>query len=194
MGRLDRILTSPKSGHAGNLEEASAGLEVGVLVRLGLGRKGSRRGPQVDQGLHRLELHRLQQVESGGRQHKVAKAAVELLLEVQVVKGLGEVGPVKVGVDAKHLQKYSLADGEELLGEPAPFPNPLVGAVEKPGGSDLGVVCERDLGGLSGKHLGVVNLARDPALHECNVLERGELDGLKLAVQPCVGVVSISVC
>ena len=191
-GRLDRIRALSESGQTGSLE-ASASFQVGVLVCLGLWRERSRRGPQVDQGLHWLELCGSQQVESCGSQHKVAEAAIQLLLEVQVVKGLGKVCPVKMGVDPEHLQEDGLADGEELFGKSAPLPNPLVRAVEESCGGNMKVVCKRNLGCLSRKHLGVVDLARDPSLHERDVLEGRKLNGLKFAIQPRIGVVPVDV-
>jgi hypothetical protein len=41
---------------------------------------------------------------------------------------------------------------------------------------------------LSREHLGVVNLSRNPTLHQSNVLIGGKLDRLELVVQPGVRV------
>jgi len=43
-----------------------------------------------------------------------------------MVEWLGKVSPVKMGIDPKHLQEDCLADTEEVLGEPAALPNPLI--------------------------------------------------------------------
>lgn len=107
-------------------QQGLARSQVRHLVGLGLGREGAVSGPEVDEGLHGLELEGPQQVEVGGGQQEVAEAAVELLLQVEVVEGLDEVGVVQVGVDAEHLQEDGLADGHELLGEPAAAAHPVL--------------------------------------------------------------------
>lgn len=53
------------------------------------------------------------------------KAAVELLLQVEMVKGVGEVCPIQVGVYAEHLAEDHLADVYELLGEARSLAEPI---------------------------------------------------------------------
>lgn len=103
--------------NAGKLHQALASAEVRILVSLGLGREGTIGGPKVDQRLHGLELMRLEHVEGRGGQDEVAEAAVEGLLEVEVVERLGEVSPVEVRVDAEHLAEDSLTDVDKILRE-----------------------------------------------------------------------------
>ena len=62
--------------HASELEELLARAEVGVFVSLRLGGEGATGGPEVDQGLHGLQLMGLQHVQCCGCQHEVAEAAV----------------------------------------------------------------------------------------------------------------------
>lgn len=59
----------------------------------------------------------------------MAEAAVQLLLQVEVVEGLHEMIPVQMGVDTKDLAEYQLTSAPELLGKPAPGPKPLVGTL-----------------------------------------------------------------
>lgn len=145
-------------------------LEVGILIGLALGREGAVGGPEVEEGLHGLQLGGLEQVEGGGGQDKVGEAAVELLLEVEVVEGVGEVGPVEVGVDAEHLAEDGLADVDEGLGEARALADPFglaggAGELGKRGGGDGRVVGVGDAGRVGGEDGGVVDLAGDPALH-----------------------------
>lgn len=104
-------------GGSGELQKPFAGSDVGVLVCLRLGREGSVGSPKIDQGLHRLQLSRLEHIQGGSGQDEVREATVELLLEVEVVEGLGEMSPVKVSVDSEHLSEDHLADVDELIGE-----------------------------------------------------------------------------
>lgn len=168
-------------------QQGLAGGQVRHLVGLGLGREGAVGGPEVDEGLHGLELVGPQQVEVGGGQQEVAEAAVELLLQVEVVEGLDEVGVVQVGVDAEHLQEDGLADGHEVLGEAAaPAHIVAVGRVgdarQRLARAEGRVQRVRHAGRVRGEHLCVVDLARYPPLHEGHILEGRQLDGLISAV------------
>lgn len=98
--------------------------EVRILVGLGLGRESSIRRPEVNQWLHGFQLLGLQQVEGGSGKNEVTEAAVQLLLEVEVVERLGEMCPVEMGIDPEHLQEDGLADVEEVLGESASLSYP----------------------------------------------------------------------
>lgn len=135
-----------------------------------------------------------QKVQSGSSQQEVTEAAVELLLEVQLVEWLDEVGMVHVCVNAEHLQEDSLADLEEVLGKTAPPADPVtvvgVGdAREGLLGCDGRVDGKGDAGRIGGEDVGVVDLPGYPPLHEGYVLVCRQFDGLITAVQPCVRVI-----
>lgn len=65
----------------------------------------------------------------------MAEAAVELLLEIKVVKGLDEVIPVEVGVDAEDLAEDELAGTGHLLGKATSASKPFLGAAKLLDGS-----------------------------------------------------------
>lgn len=178
------------SCHSRHLKQADADFDVGVFVCLGIGREGAIGGPEVNERLHRFQGRGLEHVQRRGRQQEVAETAVELLLEVQMVEGLHEVRPIEVGVDAEHLQEDGLAYAREVLGETAPLADPIVRPAEEDRVGDAGVVGERHAGGVGREDLGVVDFARDPALHQRHVLDRGQLDGLETRVEPRIRVVS----
>lgn len=119
----------PLSNCGAQALDVSAALDVGIRIGSGLGRERAVGRPQVDEVLHGLQLAGLQHLERRGRQDKVAEATVELLLQVEVVKGLHEVVPVKMGVDAEDLAEYQLTGAPELLGKAASGPKPLVGTL-----------------------------------------------------------------
>lgn len=95
-----------------------------------------------------------------------------------------------MGVDSEHLEEYRLADAEEVSGETASLANPLIGASEESCRGDLGIVCIRNAGRVGREHVVIVDLARNPALHEGDVLKCRDLYRLKVAVKPSVGVVA----
>lgn len=64
------------------LEKSLSRTQVGVLVGLGFRRKGSVSGPEIDEGLHGLELMRSEHIERCCGQDEVTEATVELLLQV----------------------------------------------------------------------------------------------------------------
>lgn len=177
-----------------HLKQSLAGAQIGVFVGLGLGRKRAIGCPDVEEGLHGLKLLRPEHVERGGGQHEVREAAVELLLEVEVVEGLREMGPVKVSVDAEHLAKDHLAHIDELLREAGPLADPLwvtrVRQLGKGRRRDGRIVSIRHSSGIGREDVGVVNLARDPPLHQRHVLVSRQLDGLPVLVEPSEGVVA----
>ena len=178
-----------------HLKQSLAGAQIGVFVGLGLGRKRAIGCPDVEEGLHGLKLLRPEHVERGGGQHEVGEAAVELLLEVEVVEGLREMGPVKVSVDAEHLAKDHLAHIDELLREAGPLADPLwvtrVRQLGKGRRRDGRIVSIRHSSGIGREDVGVVNLARDPPLHQRHVLVSRQLDGLPVLVEPSEGVVAV---
>lgn len=161
---------------------------VCVVVRLGPGWEGAVGSPEVDQRLHRLQLLRLQHVEGAGCQDKVAEAAVELFLQVEVVEGIDKVGPVEVGVDSEHLAEDGLADLDEFLGKAAPLPDPVPVAraaqLRERRCGDGGIMGEGDPVRVRWKDAEVINLTRDPALHEGDVLVCGQFHGLVSVIQP----------
>lgn len=181
---------------ASELQQPLAGLEVCVLVGLALGGERAVGGPHVDEGLHGLELVGFEQIEGRGREDKVTEATVELLLEVDVVEGVGEVGPVEMGVDAEHLAEDGLADVDEVLGEARALADPVglatgAGELGQRRRRDGGVVRKGDARRIRGEDGEVVNLAGDPALHQCHVLVGRQLDRLAAAVEPGEGVVAV---
>lgn len=117
---------------------------------------------------------RPEHVESRRGENKVAETAVELLFEVQVIERLGEVGPVEVRIDTKHLAENGLANLDKVLGEARSFSHPVrlprAGQLGERRCGNAGIVGVRDSRGLSGENLCVVNLARYPSLHKRNVL------------------------
>lgn len=173
--------------------------QIRELVSLGLDGERPVGGPQVDERLHRLEVVGLQQIERGGRQQEMAKTAVELLLQAQVVKRVHKVRVVQMRVGAQHLQENGLADGREFLGEAAApaEPLPVAAAAAAAAGGEIRGTGTRKCwvggvgyaGWVGREDVGVVCFAGDPSLHERQVLVRRQLDGLVPAVQPGVGVI-----
>lgn len=110
------------------LQQTLTSTQVGASVSLGLLREGAGSGPKINQRLHGLQLVRLEHVDLGGGEDEVAEAAVECLLQTQVVEGLDEVRPVEVRVNAEHLAEDGLADVGELDWETTALSNPVAGA------------------------------------------------------------------
>lgn len=171
---------------AAKLQKAFARADIGVLVRLRLGREGSVGSPEVNQRLHGLQFGGLQHIQRCGCQDEVGEAAVELLLQVKMVEGLRKVSPVEVSIDAEHLSEDHLANFNKLVRESRSFANPFglakVGQLRERGGGDGRIVGVRDSRGIGGEDVVVINLSRDPSLHEGHVLVCGELDRLSSAV------------
>lgn len=132
----------------------------------------------------------LQQIQRRGRQDKMTKAAVQLLLEVEMIERISEMRMVEMRIYAKHLQKDGLADAAKLLGK--------AGALAKPFGiSRCGwlrgegrVECIRDAVGVGREYSRIVDFARDPSLHKGDVLVGGQLDRFIPTVEPGVGVIT----
>lgn len=124
----------------------------------------------------------------------MAEAAVELLLEIEVVEGLDEVIPVEVSVNAEDLAKDELAGTGQLFGEAASASKPVLGAAELLEGSAgvLRVHGKRHRVWVGREQHRVVNLARHPSLHETHVLVGRQLHRLVVFVEPGIGVVPIS--
>lgn len=168
--------------------------QIGVLVCLGLGRERAIGRPEIDERLHWLKFLRPEHVKRRRREDEVAEAAIQLLLQVEVVEWLDEVGPVQVSVDAEHLAEDCLADLHKVLGEAAALANPVsLARIRHWKRRDGRIVCIRDARWIRGEDIGVVDLARDPALHKRHVLERRQFDGLPAAVEPGKGVISETV-
>lgn len=152
-----------RSGNSTQLEKSLTRAQVGIFVGLGLGRECSVGGPEIDQGLHGFELVGSEHVERCCGQDEVTEATVELLLQVQVVERLKEVGPVKVGVDSEHLTEDSLTDFDKILGETRPLADPIgltrVCQLGEGRCGDAGVVCIRDARWVSRENLGIVDFA-----------------------------------
>lgn len=107
------------------MEEPLSSTEVGIFVGLRLRRESSVGSPQIDQGLHGLELMWSEHIKRCCGQDEVTEAAIELLLQIQMVERLSEVGPVKVGIDSEHLTEDGLADLDEVLWETRSFAHPI---------------------------------------------------------------------
>lgn len=117
------------------------------------------------------------------------EATIQLLLEVEVIERVGEVRPVQVRVDAEHLSEDDLTNLEELVGEARSLAEPLgfrsgAGELREGVGVEGGILRVGDATCFRGENVDVVNLARDPTLHECHVLVSRELDRLAVAVEP----------
>lgn len=91
-----------------------------------------------------------------------------------MVERVDEVGPVEVGVDPEHLTEDDLAHFHKVLGETAPFTDPVPVAwarqLREWGCGDGGIMSKGDSVRVSREDAHVVNLTRDPALHEGDVL------------------------
>jgi len=165
---------------------------------------------------------RFQHVNFRGRENKVTEAAVHWLLQTQVVERINEMCPVEMRVDTEHLTEDCLADINELNWETTALSKPITGASKLGERCSQGcgtswdrgigarsvqttrcvrcacnlgvasVVSKRDPGGISGEDVGVIDLARDPALHERDVFVRGDLNWLFARVQPREGVIGSS--
>lgn len=113
-----------------------------------------------------------------------------------MVKGLDEVIPVEVSVDAEDLAEDELAGTGHLLGETASASKPVFGAAELLGGGAgvLWMSGKRHCVWIGREHGRVVHLARHPPLHETHVLVGRQLHRLVVFVEPGIGVVPISAC
>ena len=105
-----------------------------------------------------------------------------------MVEGLGEVCPVEVGVDTKHLAEDRLTDINEVLWEATSLTDPVrlarVCQLRERCRGDVGIVCVRDAGSFSREDGGIIDLAADPSLHKRYVLVSRQFDRLSTAVQP----------
>jgi hypothetical protein len=176
------------------LQQTLANLMVGIVVGLRSRREGAVGGPKIDQRLHGLKLLRLEHIEGASRQDEVRKTAVELLLKVEVVERVDEMGPVEMRIDTEHLSKDGLAHVDKVVRESASLAHPftLAGASQlRQGRCRRGrVIGVGDAVGVGREDICVINLSRYPTLHQCDVLGRRELDRFPLAVQPGERVVS----
>ncbi len=71
---------------------------------------------------------RLQHVDLHSSQNEVTEAAVQGLLETEMVERIDEVGPVEMSVYTEHLAEDSLADVVKLSWEATALANPVAGA------------------------------------------------------------------
>jgi hypothetical protein len=124
----------------------------------------------------------------------VGEAAVQLLLEVEVVERVDEVSPIKVGIDTEHLPEDGLANIEKIFWKTTSFSDPvtIAGTAElrERRCSYLRVVRERNAVGVRGEDVGVINLARDPALHQRDIFVRRKLHRFLPEVKPSEGVIT----
>lgn len=105
-----------------------------------------------------------------------------------MVERIDKVSPVEVSVDTEHLAEDGLADFDEILGKAAPFPHPVPVAraaqLRERRRGDCGIVREGDAVRVRWENADIVNLTRDPALHQSYVLVCWQLDRLAPVVQP----------
>lgn len=132
----------------------------------------------------------LQQIQRRGRQDEMTKTAVQLLLEVEVVERVGEMRMVEMRVYAKHLQKDGLADAAKLFGKAGALAEPF-GIGRRGWLSGEGrVECIGDAVGVGGEYSRIIDFARNPSLHEGDVLVGGQLDRFIATVEPGVGMIT----
>ena len=171
------------SSSRAELNKLLAPLQVGEGICLALRGECTFRSPKINQRLHRLDVLWPQEIKCRCGQDEVTEATVQLLLEVQMIERLQEMVPVEVGVHTEHLQEDGSADSDEVFGEATALANPFLAsglrALLRHGGV-------RDARVITWEDAGVVDLARDPALHEGDVLVSWELDGFMAAVEPSV--------
>lgn len=162
-------------------------------VRLALRWESPIGSPKINQRLHRLQLMRLQKIQRRGRQYEMAEAAVQLLLQVEMIKRIGKVGVVEMRIDAKHLQENGLADAAKLFGEARALAEPF--SIGGRGGlrGEGWVESIRDARGVRGENFRVVDFTGYPSLHEGDVLIGGQLDRFVATVEPGVGVITGSI-
>jgi hypothetical protein len=170
------------------LNQQLSDLQVGCFESLGPLRKSSQRCPEINQGLHWLQIRLLEKIECSGREDEMAETAVHRLLEVQAEHVL-EVGPIQVCVNPEHLPKDGLADFHEILREPAPFTNPVRPSLGNRGGEG-GIFGVRDTTSIGGEDGRVVYLAGDIPLDQSQILVSCNLDRLQPRVQPSERVVT----
>ena len=118
----------------------------------------------------------------------MGETAVELFLEVEVIEGVNEVSPVEMGIDPKHLSKDSLANIHEVFREATSLADPIsvagVGQLCQWRGSDGWVVCKGNAADIGREDVGIIDFARDPTLHQRDILVGRKLNGLPLLVEP----------
>jgi hypothetical protein len=140
--------------------------------------------PEINEGLHRLDLLVANEVEQATDIDEVDEARVELLVGVDVPEGLQPVAVVDVGVAAHHLAVDALDIRLECLGEAGRLAEPVTA-------SEL-FWCGEGYGcGVGGEDVGVVDLADNPFLDEVDVLDGGDLDRLLVVVEPGVRVAAV---
>lgn len=200
------------------LQQLLSSSQVRTSISLRLRWESSVRGPQINERLHRLQLSRLHHIKRNGSEDEVREHRVELLLQVQVVEWLGEVGPVEVSVDAEHLAEDGLANLEEVAWEAGGLADPVVTGESRDwkvgggwsrsrgrtwvGGSgwesagswgswSTEIVGVGDGAWVSWEDLRVLNLAGNPALHQSDILVSWNLHWLTAGVEPREGVVAV---
>lgn len=161
-----------------------------------------------------------QHINLGCSEYEVAEATVHVLIEIKMVERFDKVSPVEMSIYSEHLSKYCLANINKFLRKSTALANPITrpGKLRERGcecswasrngcarvrGIDstrsIGcasnfwaatVVTVGDSGGISGKNGGIIDLARNPTLHEGDVLVSWNLDGLLARIQPSEGVVT----
>ena len=65
----------------------------------------------------------------------MTEAAVHMLVEIEMIEGIDEVGPIKMGVHTEHLTENGLTDIEKVFGESTALANPVTRSGELSEGS-----------------------------------------------------------
>lgn len=120
----------------------------------------------------------------------MTEAAIQLLLEIEMVERIREMRVVEMRVYAKHLQENGLADTAKLFGETRALAKPVGIGGRGRLRSKGRVECIRDAVGVGGEYSRVIDFARDPSLHEGDVLVGGQLDRFIATVEPRIGVIT----
>lgn len=160
--------------NARKLNQSLASLEVSKLINLGLRRERPVGRPEIDQGLHRLQVLLAQHIQRRSRKQKVWEAAVQLLLQVEVVVRFGKVCPVEMSIHSEHLAEYHLTNVKELFWESRSLARPValsrVGELRQRSWRHGRVMTIRDASRIGWEGGGIINLSGDPSLHKSHVL------------------------
>ena len=165
--------------------------------------------PQIDQGLHRLDLLIANQPKQPSNVDEMDKARVQLLVRAHVPERLQPVPVVDVRVAPHHLPVDALDVTLEGLREAGGLAEPFAAgelrqrSVERRRGEGLRCAVSWSCGaggvgagvdvrgsGVCGEDGRVVDFADDPFLHQVDVLDGGDFDGFLVVVKPgvCVAV------
>jgi len=121
----------------------------------------------------------------------MAETTIQLFLEAEMVKGVDEVSPIKMSIDPEYLAEYQLASASELVWESASGTQPGLAVDLGDFVRSCGLNSVGNASGIGRKHCWVINLSRNPPLHQHHILMRRKLDGLLALVEPSIRVISV---